>query len=71
MFDVTTGSYDEAKTCELVGLYLLNNINGEINGNFGLYRDDELGTVRSTPRQAERLKKQLCELFQKHQLKYL
>ena len=43
-FDVTMGSYDGAEVCELVGIYLLHQVNTEFpNINFGLYRDDVLG----------------------------
>ena len=45
-FDVTMGSYDAAETCELVGLYLLDELNTLINKNhIGLYRDDGLAVV--------------------------
>ena len=47
LFDVTMGSYDGAETCELVGLFLLNEIRKRHN-NFGLYRDDELGIINTT-----------------------
>ena len=37
------GSFDGAKVCELVGLYLLNILKSEFDGNnIGLYRDDGL-----------------------------
>lgn len=39
-----------------------------MNGNFGLYRDDGLGAVRATPKQAETIKKQLCKIFRDHSL---
>ena len=38
-FDVTQGSYDGAKVCELVGLYLLNLLT---NDGVSLYGDDGL-----------------------------
>ena len=42
-FDVTTGSFDGAETCQLVGLYLLNILKSEFGGkNIGLFRDDGL-----------------------------
>ena len=48
MFDVTMGSFDEAEVCELIGLFLLNNL-GEKYGknNVGLYRDDGLVILRN------------------------
>ena len=68
-FDITMGSYDGAESCELVGLFLLNQIQNTIEGNFGLYRDDGLGVINSSPQQIERIKKKLCALFRKHNLK--
>ena len=41
LFDVTMGSYDEAEICELVDLFILNNLGQKIGKeNIGLYRDD-------------------------------
>ena len=68
-FDVTMGSYDGAETCELVGLYMLNLINTKVTkGNFGLYRDDGLGVVNTSPQETERIKKQLCAIFKEQDL---
>ena len=63
------GSFDGAETCELVGLFLLDCINNKIGRNFGLYRDDGLGAINASPRQAECIKKQLCDIFKQHQLR--
>ena len=42
-FDVTTGSFDSAEICELVGLYIQSNLENILpKTNFGLYRDDGL-----------------------------
>ena len=43
------GSYDGAEVCELVELFLLNELN-ELFGkdNVGLYRDDGLAIVKNT-----------------------
>ena len=56
LFDVTMGSSDGAETCELVGLFLLNEIRKRHNNNFGLYRDDGLGIINTTARQTENIK---------------
>ena len=41
---VTMGSFDGAEICELVGLFILNELKRRIpEVNFGLYRDDGLG----------------------------
>jgi len=65
------GSYDGAEICELVGLYLLNEIKTKVSSiEFGLYRDDGLGITRklSGPH-TERLKKDIIKLFQSNNLK--
>ena len=54
-FDVTMGSYDGAETFELVGLYLLSQLQ-HININVGLYRDDGLTTCKQPPRRQRKLK---------------
>ena len=69
LFDVTMGSYDGAESCELVGAYLLHTIKEKHGYNFGLYRDDGLGITQASPRQAEQVKKDLCNIFGKHGLK--
>ena len=50
------GSYDGAEVCELIGIYLLNNIKHLFNGNVGLYRDDGLAILRNcSPFQANHI----------------
>ena len=69
-FDVTMGSYDGAEICELVGLFLLSELNRILGTNkAGLYRDDGLCCFQklSGP-QLERTKKTICELFKSHGL---
>ena len=39
-----------------------------LNLNIGLYKDDALGVPRMTPRQADICKKEVCKIFQKHNL---
>ena len=72
LFDVTMGAPDGAEVCELVGLFLLNEVRDNIPDlNFGLYRDDGLGYHSANipvPRM-ERMRKDLFELFKKHGLK--
>ena len=46
-FDVTMGSFDGAKTCELVGSFLLSQLQ-HLNINVGLYRDDGLAITNSS-----------------------
>ena len=64
-FDVTMGSADGAETCELIGTYILNQINAIIpNHEIGLYRDDGLAIIHKNARDAENTKKELCRKFQ-------
>ncbi|KAJ8037403.1 hypothetical protein HOLleu_18211 [Holothuria leucospilota] len=68
LFDVTMGSFNGAETCELVGLYLLSQLQ-HINMNVGLYRDDGLAVCKATPRQTENIKKEICKIFTNNKLK--
>ena len=48
VFDVTMGSYNGAEICELVGLFILNNLGQKIGReNIGLYRDDGLAIMKN------------------------
>ena len=67
-FDVTMGSYDGAEACELVGLYLLSQLQN-LNIQVGLYRDDGLAVTNTTPKQAEKIKQEIAKIFKKHNLK--
>ena len=64
-FDVPMGSFDGAKVCELVGLYLLNILKSEFcENNFGLYRDDDLSYFENTSGpELEKIKKKICKTF--------
>ena len=57
------------KTCELVGAFLLQNIQEKHGKNFGLYRDDGLGISNASPRKVELIKKDLCTILRNHGLK--
>ena len=61
-FDVTMGSYDGAETCELVGSFLLSQLQGP-DINIGLYRDDGLAVSNTSPRDTENIKKNICRIF--------
>ena len=67
-FDVTMGSFDGAETCELVGSFLLSQLQ-QLNINIGLYRDDGLAAVNSTPRAIENIKKDICRIFNNNGLR--
>lgn len=66
-FDVTMGSFDGAETCELIGLFILSELQG-IGVNVGLYRDDGLALSDLTPQNTEKAKKEICRLFKSHDL---
>lgn len=68
-FDVTMGSYDGAETCELVGCYLLSQLKQIPGIEIGLYRDDGLAVLNQTPREIERAKKEICQIFTRNNLK--
>jgi hypothetical protein len=55
------GSYDGAETCELVGMYLLHEVQKTSKINLGLYKDDGLGVIRGTARTIENMKKASVE----------
>ena len=70
-FDVTMGSFDGAEVCELVGLFLLNNL-ADILGaeSVGLYRDDGLAILRNmSGPSTDRFKKKVIQAFKKLDLK--
>ena len=66
--DVGMGSFDGAETCELVGLYMLNQLKG-LNLDQGIYRDDALIACSLRPRQTELKKKEICRIFRENNLK--
>ena len=77
-FDVTMGSLDVAKTCELVGpqnkeyslwvgLLPLSQLT-HLDDNVGLYRDDGLANCTKTPKQVEAIKEEVCKIFKHNSL---
>ena len=70
LFDVTMGSYDGAEVTDLVGLFLLSDIETLFEKeNVGLYRDDGLANLPSmTGRQADRVRKEVIQRFKNHGL---
>ena len=68
-FDVAQGAYDSAEICDIVGLFLLSELKKQnINATLGIYRDDGLGVSSATPRQVDKIKKQICEVYKRHGL---
>jgi hypothetical protein len=69
-FDVTMGSFDGAEICELVGLFLLQEMRKIIDkDSIGLYRDDGLAVTRDmNGHEIDLIRKKLVQLFKKHGL---
>ena len=64
------GSYDGAEICELVGLYLLNQLSTVIDkSSVGLYRDDGLAAINNAngPK-LDRIRKDIIALFKEEGL---
>ena len=70
MFDVTMGSFDGAEVCELIGLFLLDNLSEEYGkNNVGLYRDDGLVLLKNASGpQSERTRKDITREFKRQGL---
>ena len=66
--NVTMGSYDTAETHELVGTFLLSQLQ-DLNINIGLSRDDGLAITNATPRDSENIKKEICRIFNSNRLR--
>ena len=62
-------SYDGAETCEVVSWYLLAQLQQLPNIEIGLYRNDGLAVTTLTPKETERIKKQICNVFKNNNLK--
>ena len=68
MFDVTIGSYDGGEICELVGLYLLNQLSTD-KSSVVLYRDDGLAAINNAngPK-LDQIRKDIIPLFKEEGL---
>lgn len=62
------GSYAGAETCELVGSFLLSQLQN-LDIDVGLYRDDGLAISSATPRDTENIKKEICRIFNRNGLR--
>ena len=68
-FDVAQGAFDSAEVCDVVGLFLLSEIETlKVKASLGKFRDDGLGASSATPRQSEQIKKKICDVYKKHKL---
>ena len=63
------GSYDGAETCELIGIYMLSLISAKFKDRVGLYRDDGLAVCRATPKEIEKTKQEVSNIFKSNGLK--
>ena len=69
-FDIPMGSLHGAEACEIVGLFLLNDLKECVEpGTYGLYRDDGLMVVKKSACEMERLSKAIRSIFAKNGLK--
>ena len=68
-FDVAQGAFDSAEVCDIVGLFLLSELqNQNLEVEPGVFRDDGLGVTELNPQQAEKTKKKICEIYRRHGL---
>ena len=63
------GSSDGAETCELDGIYMLSLITSKFKDQAGLYSDDGLAVCKATPKQVEKTKQEVSEIFKANGLK--
>ena len=67
-FDVAMGSYDGAECCELVGLFMLSQMQGD-NMSPGLYRDDGLIICNGSSRSIENTRKNIINIYKRNNLR--
>ena len=68
-FDIGMGAYHGAQACELVGLFLLHELSTIPGLEAVLYRDDSLGITKARPRQTEKIRQAIINIFKRHNLK--
>ena len=69
-FKMTMGSFDGAEVCELIGLFLLDNLSEKYGkNNVGLYRDDGLVLLENASGPlSERTEKDITREFKRQEL---
>ena len=69
-FAVAMRAYDGAEICELIGLFLLNNLANKFDKNrVSLYRDDGLALFKDiNGRRADKIRKEFHKWFKKNGL---
>ena len=69
-FDVGMGFFDSAESCDLIGLFLLDQISNRIKEiEAGLYRDDGLAVADTTPRNVEKIRQKIVKIMEEFGLK--
>jgi hypothetical protein len=70
-FDVAMGAYDGAEICELVGLFILHDLEKNLGAeSVGLYRDDGLAVLRKcSGSDADRMRKKIAVIFKSYGLR--
>ena len=67
VFDVGMGFFDGAEVCEIVGLFILEELEA-LGIKVGIYRDDGLAVSELTPQGVNGLQKQISAIFRKYNL---
>ena len=69
-FDNGMGSFDGAECCDVIGLFLLDQLTNRIKDlQIGIYRDDGLAVAKTTPRNLEKMRQQIVKIFGEFGLK--
>ena len=69
LFEVTMDSYDGAKTCKLMGTYMLSLITPKFKGKVGLRHDGGLAVCKVTSKRIEKTKQEVSNIFKSNGLK--
>ena len=68
-FDVAQGSYDSLECSDLVGLFMLSELEKQnLEAFLGLFRDDGLGASYLSCQEIDDIKKFICEVFRSNRL---
>ena len=61
-FDIGMGTWDGAESTDLIGLLMLWEMRN-LHADIGIYRDDGLLAAECSPRNIEKLKQEICSIF--------
>ena len=63
-FDNAMGAWDGAEVCDIIGLFLLDQLANRIAGlEIGKYRDDGLGVAETTARNMEKMRQKIVQVY--------